>query len=66
MDVADEVLAATDSGGRRLEMVKEKDGSLAITLDGKLQFDYRWPADQIERCVSIYLSLLRHRPSMPN
>jgi hypothetical protein len=53
------VLAAGTSAGKRLEMVKERDGFLSITLDGSTCPGCRWPAAGIEQCVSLYLTLLR-------
>ena len=59
---ADRVLAAASPTGRRLEMVREPDGWLAIVMDGRAESRYRWPADGLEQCVDTYLSLLRQRP----
>jgi hypothetical protein len=55
------VLAAGTLAGKRLEMVKERDGFLAITLDGATCPGCRWPAAGIEQCVSLYLTLLRNQ-----
>ena len=56
------VLAAASPRGLKLEMIREPDGWFAIMLDGKAESRYRWPADHLEQCVDMYLSLLRHRP----
>lgn len=55
------VLAAGTSAGKRLEMVMDRDGSLAITLDGTACPGCRWPAKSLEQCVSLYLTLLRNQ-----
>lgn len=56
------VLAAGQGEGRRLEVIQQTDGSLAIAVDGRTDEGYRWPADKLEDCVSVYLTLLRLRP----
>lgn len=53
------VLAAGTAAGKRLEMVMDRDGSLAITLDGAACPGCRWPSHRLEQCVSLYLTLLR-------
>lgn len=55
------VLAAGTAAGKRLEMVMDRDGSLAITLDGAACPGCRWPAHRLEQCVSLYLTLLRNQ-----
>lgn len=55
------VLAAGTAAGKRLEMVLDSDGSLAITLDGSACPGCRWPAHRLEQCVSLYLTLLRNQ-----
>jgi hypothetical protein len=55
------VLAAGTPAGKRLAMVMEHDGHLAITLDGATCPGCRWPAAGIEQCVSLYLTLLRNQ-----
>ena len=55
------VLAAGTASGKRLEMIREPDGSLAITLDGMACPGCRWPAANLEGCVSLYLTLLKHQ-----
>jgi hypothetical protein len=56
------VLAAGQGDGRRLEVIQQTDGSLAIAVDGRTDDGYRWPADKLEDCVNVYLALLRVRP----
>jgi hypothetical protein len=56
------VLAAGQGDGRRLEVVQQTDGTLAIVIDGRSDHGYRWPAEKLEDCVNAYLALLRVRP----
>ena len=58
------VLAAGQGDGRRLEVIQQTDGTLAIAVDGRTDEGYRWPADKLEDCVNVYLALLRVRPVM--
>lgn len=55
------VLAAAMASGKRLEMVREPDGSLAITLDGLPCPGCRWPAPLLEQCVTLYLMMLKNQ-----
>jgi hypothetical protein len=55
------VLSAGTASGRRLDLVLDPDGFLAITLDGLPCQGCRWPTAMLEECVSLYLSLLRNR-----
>ena len=58
------VLAAGTLAGKRLAMVRQQDGDLAITLDGAICPGCRWPAAGIEQCVSLYLTLLRNQTEL--
>ena len=59
-DVSDiRVLTGATSTGQKLEMVRQGDGSLSIIFDGNANPACSWPADKLEQCVSVYLTLLR-------
>lgn len=59
---SDRVLAAGSLAGLKLEMIQQQDGWLVITANGKPATDFRWPAEKLEQCVSVYLAMLRNRP----
>lgn len=56
------VLAAGSAAGMKLEMVRQPDGWLVITADGRPVSNFRWPADELEHCVALYMAMLRNRP----
>ena len=56
------VLAAGNAAGLKLEMVRQPDGWLVITANGRPVSDFRWPADELEQCVALYMAMLRNRP----
>ena len=54
-----QVRAAATAAGRMVEMLRDPSGWLVITIDGTAEAGYRWPAEQLEHCVAVYMGMLR-------
>lgn len=59
---SERVLAGASAGGQKLEMLRDPCGWLVITVDGADRAGYRWPAEQLEQCVAVYMAMLRNPP----
>jgi len=56
------VLATGSAAGLKLEMIRQPDGWIVITANGRPLTDHRWPAAELEQCVTLYMAMLRNRP----
>lgn len=55
------ILACACPNGHEAEVLQYQDGSVAIRLDGAIPDSFRWPANQVDLCMRMYVGLLRHR-----
>lgn len=54
------ILAAGSSGGHTMSLIEDPQGSFSISVDGCAVLDYHWPPDQLDRCMALFLGMLRH------
>ena len=58
---AQRILASASSEGHQYQLLEDPVGGLSIAIDNVDAVTYRWPPEQIESCMSVFLGMLRHR-----